>query len=404
MLENDKEILVGIEGVPCVGKSTFWNLFCEGFFQEIRTRSSKVQKGELKAEGISKLFTRKIPLEFFESKKIFIVDLPGHSLFDKYKEELRRTFSGGILMVNPLKICQNDYLIFNWYYQNNIPLIILANTYEKEEVNLEKIFNLFPEYIPPYSKNTDLFSYLEWSSKVNKNWSRLLRYLYKTLTVRVLDKRIITEGIDQQERKPIILYLTSTIERKEALKEALNQDVLSTTILKKETLRRNKLKLLLADKKLSRTEILMLRKESPKTKIISEVDFFKLIFLSTEFLKKPSGEKPKNILVVEIIKRYSEKKEFSLLGLKVLSGELVVGMRLYQKNDSKHYLLKSLELENLALEKVGKNTNAGALVSGQTKESGKYLFGDFITSKKIEGNYSDDELYWINYCGKEIKN
>ena len=402
--ENPRSILIGIEGVPEVGKSTLWNLFCEGKYSEVRNRSSKLKTSKLDEKKIKSLFKKELPKGFFKNKNVSLVDLPGHTIFEKYKMTIRRNFSAGVLMINPKKISESDYLLSKWYYDNKIPLIILANTYEKEDLSinqLEQILQRFPEYVSPFSKELHPLSYIEWSSKINKNWGRFLFFIFNL--IEPLEDKIKTDT-KKDTRNSKILYVTSSVERAFALEESLQVSIIHDTFIRKELLMLNQFKLIINQKKVTKKELELIREYCPSVEILIENDFFKIIPKAKELLKKKEPKRNKEIIVLKILKRYSEKKNTSLLGIEVLCGFISVNLRLYSITKNCKVTISSIESEGRFIDKLGKGQSSGILVKGCTKEiSDQYLFGQFILSNKIEGKYTEEELYWLNYCGKKIK-
>jgi len=401
MLQNEEIIRVGIEGVPGVGKSTLWNLLGGGKFIQKRTRSSQIKELKLSPKKIQTLFTKKIPETFFGERTVILTDLPGHTIFDLPKENLRKSFSAGILMINLNKISLTDYTLVNWYFENNVPLFILVNTYEKVDEKIEQKLALFPEYILPFTGSLELLSFIQWSSKINKNWSKLLYFLYKTVPYKEIE--IKPEPVVKKLNSRI-LYITAIPEREHALQKAIDRtDILKDTLIRKEILRNNDIRLILVEKKITLKEKELIKQESPSAIVIREPDFFRLVEKTLEKLGEDKKIKSNKINVFEIIKRFSEKKSGSLIGLKVILGQLNINNRIFSRCKTYTGNIISMEIEGVIKETALKGNIVGVLAKGSTKDSPCYLFGDFIISKKIEGNYTEEELYWLKYCGKEVK-
>lgn len=381
------EYIIGVEGSPGVGKTTFWNLVCNGYFKEKRERSTTDLIKELKYDTISSLF-KKFPKSYITDKKIFLQDTPGHSVFSSYVNKLRSSFSAGILLIDREKVNREDLQIILKYSEMKIPLMVLILNYEREEEKvIEKVIKNFPEYPLEYTGQLNSLNYLTWSNKINLHWSRLIHFLYKSEFYKGKPNE---DSLELNKNKEII-YITSERSRREALENEFKIIPNTSKILKKDMVTNN-LKLVLSDRKLKKTEMKIL--ENIRITIISDSDFFQLSNKFREYIERKEEIK-EEISVFKIVKFFSLKKQKSLLGLSVIMGSLKINSVLYNRKGDKIGRVLSIQKDKLDIQEVNSGEFA-IILKGETNEP--YVFGSFKSKlKKLKGNYPEEELYWINY-------
>lgn len=398
---SNNRYYISLEGLPASGKTTFFELLTTQKIKRERVRTEEILMSlPLSQVKLNSLFSKALPERFYSEKEIILIDLPGHQIFNSYKVDLRKSCSSSILFLNEV-LTERDLLLIEYHHYHQIPFLILFNKSDVSDnrkifLELSKRYEL-NEYSSTYDPDEGVF-YLNWSNYKNLCWSRLIFFLFNTTFT---EKTLILP--EQQEKKdkytsPYLL-IAEKEEKASAISEFTGKKVFFSKNLTKSTLFLNSYSYILINRKISFNEKKVL-KES-RLPFIEDLNLFSLI----KKMEEKSSEKivKENILIIEIIRRFSAKKGVFLIGVKLLEGTIKKDQEVYTLKGEKIGKIASLQKNNNEITNSSLKEEYGIMIESKLKEMPqKYLIGAFI-EKELKGEYSYNEKKWISYCGKNIQ-